>query len=48
MIEDMSGVMRPYEDRDLDHLLAAWASASEIAHPFLTQEFLALERQGDK
>jgi putative acetyltransferase len=45
MTEDTSGVIRPYEDRDLDGLLAAWASASEIAHPFLTQEFLALERQ---
>ncbi|MEZ5944923.1 MAG: GNAT family N-acetyltransferase [Planctomycetaceae bacterium] len=45
MIEDTSGVIRPYEDRDLDDLLAAWAAASEIAHPFLSPEFLALERQ---
>ncbi|MEZ6087701.1 MAG: GNAT family N-acetyltransferase [Pirellulaceae bacterium] len=37
--------IRRYEARDLDDLLAAWASASEIAHPFLTQEFLALERE---
>lgn len=45
MSEDNSGVVRPYKDRDLDDLLAAWESASEIAHPFLTQEFLALERE---
>lgn len=44
MTEDTSGVIRPYEDRDLDDLLAAWAAASEIAHPFLSPEFLASER----
>jgi putative acetyltransferase len=38
-------MIRKYRDQDLDDLLAAWASASEIAHPFLTQEFLALERE---
>lgn len=38
-------MIRKYRDQDLDDLLAAWASASEIAHPFLTQEFLDLERQ---
>lgn len=43
MIEDKSDIIRLYEERDLDDLLAAWASASEIAHPFLTQDFLALE-----
>lgn len=37
-------MIRKYRDQDLDDLLAAWASASEIAHPFLTQEFLASER----
>jgi putative acetyltransferase len=45
MSEDTSGVVRPYKYRDLNDLLAAWESASEITHPFLTQEFLALERQ---
>jgi putative acetyltransferase len=29
----------------LDDLLTAWAAASEIAHPFLTIEFLASERE---
>lgn len=38
-------MIRKYQDQDLDDLLAAWASASEIAHPFLTQEFLDLERE---
>lgn len=38
-------MIRKYRDQDLDGLLATWASASEIAHPFLTQEFLALERE---
>ncbi len=38
-------MIRQYEDRDLDDLLTAWAAASEIAHPFLTKEFLASERE---
>lgn len=38
-------MIRKYQDRDLDDLLDAWASASEFAHPFLTQDFLALERE---
>lgn len=38
-------MIRQYEDQDLDDLLTAWAAASEIAHPFLTQDFLASERE---
>ena len=38
-------MIRQYRDQDLDDLLAAWAAASEIAHPFLTQDFIALERE---
>jgi putative acetyltransferase len=38
-------VIRQYEEQDLDDLLAAWAAASAVAHPFLTQEFLATERE---
>ena len=45
MTEDTSAVIRQYEDQDLDDLLTAWAAASEIAHPFLSQEFLASERE---
>jgi putative acetyltransferase len=45
MIEDTSDVIRQYEDQDLNDLLTAWAAASEIAHPFLSEEFLASERE---
>jgi putative acetyltransferase len=38
-------MIRQYEVQDLDDLLTAWAAASEIAHPFLTKEFLASERE---
>ena len=38
-------MIRRYEDRDLEDILTAWAAASEIAHPFLTKEFLAQERE---
>ena len=38
-------MIRLYEDRDLEDILTAWAAASEIAHPFLTKEFLAQERE---
>ncbi len=40
-----SRMIRKYHERDLDDLLAAWAAASEVAHPFLTAEFLASERR---
>ena len=38
-------MIREYKEQDLDDLLSVWATASEIAHPFLTKEFLALERE---
>ncbi len=38
-------MIRPYQPEDLEELLDAWAAASEIAHPFLTQDFLAAERE---
>ena len=38
-------MIRKYEEKDLDDLLNAWAAASEIAHPFLPEEFLASERE---
>jgi SAM-dependent methyltransferase len=44
-IADDRNVIRQYENQDLDDLLTAWAAASEIAHPFLTKEFLASERE---
>lgn len=37
-------MIRKYEENDLAELLDAWAAASAIAHPFLSEEFLAAER----
>ena len=38
-------MIREYGDADLDQLLDVWFQASEVAHPFLTEEFLAAERE---
>ena len=38
-------MIREYRDADLDQLLDVWFQASEVAHPFLTEEFLAAERE---
>jgi putative acetyltransferase len=38
-------MIRPYQDRDLDDVLSAWIDASRVAHPFLTEDFLAQERR---
>lgn len=38
-------MIRKYDEQDLDDLLSAWAAASEVAHPFLSPEFLASERE---
>ena len=37
-------LIRKYTDSDLEDVLSAWENASQIAHPFLTAEFLAAER----
>jgi len=37
-------MIRPYQDADLEQLLSAWAAASALAHPFLSEEFVAQER----
>ena len=37
-------MIRPYKSSDLENLLSAWAAASTVAHPFLTEEFLERER----
>jgi len=37
-------MIRPYTVEDLDELLDVWYRASLIAHPFLTEGFLATER----
>ena len=37
-------VIRKYQTEDLEDVLMAWAAASAVAHPFLSDEFLAVER----
>lgn len=37
-------MIRPYENADLSGLLETWEAATRIAHPFLSDEFLATER----
>jgi len=37
-------VIRKYQPADCDDVLNVWARASAVAHPFLSQEFLDLER----
>ncbi len=39
----MSRIIRKYKDEDLQGVLDSWESATKIAHPFLTKEFLAQE-----
>ena len=38
-------MIRKYQAVDLADLLSAWEAASNLAHPFLTQEFLAQEKE---
>lgn len=37
-------MIRQYKDSDLSDVMSSWENASKIAHPFLTEEFLELER----
>lgn len=36
--------IRQYQDSDLGAVLATWEAATRLAHPFMTDEFLAQER----
>lgn len=38
-------MIREYQPADLPDLLSSWEAASKLAHPFLTPEFLAGERE---
>jgi len=38
-------MIRNYEEGDLIELLDAWYSASQVAHPFLSQDFFEQERR---
>ena len=40
----MTQLIRQYVEGDLDGVMSSWESASKIAHPFLTEEFLETER----
>lgn len=44
MENEIERLVREYKPADLDDLMAAWESASSIAHPFLTDEFQQQER----
>lgn len=37
-------MIRNYQPADCDDVLRVWARASAVAHPFLSEEFLELER----
>jgi putative acetyltransferase len=37
--------IRQYIDSDLAEVVSAWESATRLAHPFMTEEFLAQERK---
>ncbi|MEH6548693.1 MAG: GNAT family N-acetyltransferase [Pseudomonadales bacterium] len=36
--------IRQYEDSDLEAVLSSWEVATRLAHPFMTDEFIAQER----
>lgn len=36
--------IRQYKDSDLDAVLSSWETATRLAHPFMTDEFIAQER----
>jgi putative acetyltransferase len=37
--------IRQYVESDLEAVLSSWESATRLAHPFMTDEFLAQERK---
>ena len=37
--------IRQYNTSDLEAVLSSWESATRLAHPFMTEEFLAQERK---
>jgi len=36
--------IRPYNDADLEAVLSSWEVATRLAHPFMTDDFIAQER----
>ncbi|MDG2169758.1 MAG: GNAT family N-acetyltransferase [Opitutales bacterium] len=37
--------IRPYQSSDLDAVLSSWENATRLAHPFMTDAFIAQERK---
>ena len=42
---NMAVQVRQYENQDLDALLSSWEVATRLAHPFMTEQFIAQERK---
>lgn len=42
----MKALIRPYskDTNDLKGIMSSWENASKVAHPFLTETFLNIER----
>lgn len=38
-------MIRPYQPDDVEQVLEVWFAAASLAHPFLTPEFMAEERE---
>ncbi len=43
-ISNMNIKIRQYRDTDLAEVMAAWESASKVAHPFMNKDFFEQER----
>jgi putative acetyltransferase len=41
----MTYIIRHYKERDLKGVLSAWENGSRLAHPFLTDDFMEIERE---
>ncbi len=41
----MNRIIRKYKPEDLDEVISVWETASALAHPFLTKEFMDEERE---
>lgn len=38
-------MLRPYQEADVEPVIAVWDAATRLAHPYLSDEFLATERE---
>lgn len=37
-------MLRPYQEADVEQVIAVWDASTRLAHPFLSEEFLTAER----